>query len=180
LGLFSYLLINRGIDSIRRRDYISRATQGTLKVLVRWVVLVLVFLVLLQQLGVQLASVWTALSAVVLFVGVGLVAVWSVASNAFCALLLLTFRPFSIGDKIEILEPTGGAALGGKVVNLNLLYTYLLEKGSNGSKGNILQIPNNIFFQKSIRRQRGIRTRKLENFIFKDDAESIRQNTAIG
>lgn len=57
LGVFSYLLIIRGINPVGRRDYISRGTQRMLKVLARWVVLVLVVLAVLQQLGVQLASI---------------------------------------------------------------------------------------------------------------------------
>lgn len=179
LGLLAYLLIRRGVNLMYRRSYISESARGVFYVVLRWTMLVLIGLLVLQQIGVQLTSVWAALSATVVLLGAALVAVWSVASNIFCSLLLLVFRPFSIGDDIELIEPTGGPGLGGKVVNLNLIYTYLLEEGENGAGGTIVEVPNNIFFQKSIRRKEGGSTRSLENFIFKDDTQSVKQNISL-
>lgn len=184
LGILFYYISRRGLTKIHKQGYISKALQDMMQVTLRWIIIGLVVLISLQQIGVQLTSVWAAISALLVFVGVGLVAVWSVLSNALCSLLLLVFRPFSIGDKIEIIEATGGAGLQGKVVNINLLYTFIIEENQeesqNGSgKDVIVQVPNNTFFQKTIRCWPGIETRHLEEWIFKNDAQSIKQNAAL-
>jgi small-conductance mechanosensitive channel len=83
-------------------------------------------------------------------IAVGFIAVWSVLSNLLCSILLVIFRPFQLGDEIEITEPVGGSSLRGKVMKFNVMYTTLLED-IDGDKVTT-NIPNNIFFQKAIRR----------------------------
>ena len=65
-------------------------------------------------------------------------------SNALCTVLLLVFKPFRIGDRVEL--PAEGIA--GPAVALNLAYTILRDDA-----GHLIQIPNNLFFQKVVRRQ---------------------------
>lgn len=181
LGAIAYFAGRRGLATLYRKKYISEGLQGVLQVALRWGIIVLVVLVGLQQVGVQVGSIWAALSAVVVLLGVGLVAVWSVLSNILCSLLLLTFRPFNIGDKVEIIEATGGSGLLGKVVNLNLLYTFIHEDSDTQAGGGaIVQVPNNIFFQKTIRRWPGAKTTSLKETIFKDDAQMVEQNVPTG
>lgn len=43
----------------------------------------------------------------------------------------------------------------GRVIAINLLYTTLEEVAEDGTPGALLQVPNNLFFQKAIRRWRG-------------------------
>ncbi len=187
LGLLLYIFVRRGINALHQNNYISESLRAVFQIILRWTVVILIILLVLQQIGVQLTSVWTALSAFVVFVGVGLVAVWSILSNILSSILLLMFQPFSVGDKIEITEATGGAGLRGKVVNLNMLYTFIVEENDsqNGTEENraqgpaITQVPNNMFFQKTIRRWRGLNTRQLEDIIFRDDKQSIKENAAL-
>lgn len=167
-GVVVYLLLRRGLNKLSRKQYISESLAGVLRILLRWAVIVLVVLLSLQQLGVQMTVVWAALSAGIVFVGVGLVAVWSVLSNALCSLLLLVFQPFRIGDRIEIIETTGGTGLRGKVVNLNPIFTYLEEDVEDNGRGTILYVPNNTFFQKSIRRQQSITSERLDKYLFNE------------
>lgn len=167
-GVVVYLLLRRGLNKLSRKQYISESLAGVLRILLRWAVIVLVVLLSLQQLGVQMTAVWAALSAGIVFVGVGLVAVWSVLSNALCSLLLLVFQPFRIGDRIEIIETTGGTGLRGKVVNLNPIFTYLEEDVEDNGRGTILYVPNNTFFQKSIRRQQSITSERLDKYLFNE------------
>lgn len=177
-GLVLYMLLRRGLNSFSRRELISESLAGVLSVLLRWVVIVAVLLLSLQQLGVRMIAVWAALSAGVVFIGVGLVAVWSVFSNAMCSLLLLVFQPFRIGDRIEIIEATGGTGLRGKVVNLNPIFTYLEEEEeTEDGYGSTVHVPNNIFFQKSIRRWKGVRSERLDEYMFNEKApESTHHN----
>jgi small-conductance mechanosensitive channel len=166
-GFIAYFLLRRGINNFAAKKYISRSLAGVLKILFRWAVIAVVVLLILQQLGVQMTVVWATISAGVVFVGVGLVAVWSVFSNALCSLLLLIFQPFRIGDRIEIIEATGGGGLRGKVVNLNPIFTYLEEEDGNGLES-VVHVPNNTFFQKTIRRWPGVASERLDEYMFNE------------
>src|SRR5690606_13803791 len=91
------------------------------------------------------------------FVAVGAVAffaAWSVLSNIFCTLLILTTRPFRLNDRIELLENGEKPGLKGRVIDINFVYTTLHETAEDGSD-TVLQIPNSQFFQKITRRWRG-------------------------
>ena len=176
-GLIAYILLRRGLTSLSTNKYISESLAGVLQLMFRWAIIVLVVLVSLQQLGVQMVAVWAALSAGVVFIGVGLIAVWSVFSNALCSLLLLVFQPFRIGDRIEIIEATGGTGLRGKVINLNPIFTYLEEEDNgNGDGGSIVYVPNNIFFQKTIRRWQGIKSERLDEYMFNEKTPEAMQH----
>ena len=112
-------------------------------------------IVLLLQVWGVLENAWAVFTAVFAMVAIGFVAIWSVLSNSLCALFLLVTKPFRVGDKIQIV----GDAFSGKVVDFNLLFTTLREEGSEGAS---IQIPNNIFFQRMIRRIHGEAKIELE------------------
>ncbi|MCJ7600851.1 MAG: mechanosensitive ion channel family protein, partial [Desulfobulbaceae bacterium] len=94
-------------------------------------------------------------------VAIGFIAVWSILSNLSCALFLILFKMFQIGDEIEIVEPIGGTGLKGRVQDFNVMFTSLVEDASGGSEGFVTQVPNNIFFQKTMRRKKGDKTVNL-------------------
>ena len=81
----------------------------------------------------------------------------------------MVFSPFRIGDEIEIMEPSvldpGKTGLRGKVIDISLLYTTLLEADEDESR-TLIHLPNNIFFQKAIRCRRGKSTRSLKQALF--------------
>lgn len=95
----------------------------------------------------NLGSLWAMLGTVAALVAVGFVAVWSVLSNLSCTVLILFFRPFEVGDELEFTDP---ANLRGRVINLNFAYTTLKD-----DEGRLIQIPNNLFFQRIIKRRVG-------------------------
>ncbi len=104
-------------------------------------------LLVLAELGIEIAPLWTLVSAVFAMIAIGFVAVWSVASNVLCALMLLIYQPFKVGSAVEL--PVAGVR--GKVVNFNLIYTTL-----RGEEGDLIEVPNNAFFQQPIRhREKG-------------------------
>ena len=103
--------------------------------------------VVLDRFGLM-TNVWTLLSAALALVGVGFVAMWSVLSNILCWLLLLVVQPFRVGDTVEIVgQSWQGQNLQGQVEDVNLFYTTL-----RGSQNELIQVPNNLFFQTPIRR----------------------------
>lgn len=102
---------------------------------------------ILQLFGVSGAVLWTAFTGFAAVGAVAFFAAWSVLSNLFCTLLIVVLRPFRLHDRIEVLENGEKPGLKGDVVDINMVYTTLLEEG-----GTTLQVPNNLFFQRSTRR----------------------------
>ena len=113
-------------------------------------------LLILERMGVSGMVLWTAFTGFAAVGAVAFFAAWSVLSNIFCTLLIFTTRPFRLGDRIEILENGEKPGLKGRVVDINLIYTTLLEVGADASdEGSVLQVPNSLFFQRTVRRWRG-------------------------
>lgn len=110
-------------------------------------------LLILERLGVSGTVLWTAFTGFAAVGAVAFFAAWSVLSNIFCTILILTTRPFRINDRIELIENGEKPGLKGQVVDINLIYTTLREEDESGG-GSLLQIPNNLFFQRSVRRWR--------------------------
>lgn len=144
----------RLIHSLRNSNHLAPIMARRLQKFQRWTIFLVAGLILLQALGV-FGSAWGLISAGLAALAVGFVAAWSMLSNATAALLILTFRPFRIGDMVELVEPNG-AALGGHVADMNLMYTTLkLEPvaGEAAVAPRFLCVPNNLFFQKMLRTQ---------------------------
>jgi small-conductance mechanosensitive channel len=96
---------------------------------------------------------WTAFTGFAAVGAVAFFAAWSVLSNIFCTVLILTTRPFRLYDHIEILENGEKPGLKGRVIDVNLVYTTLQEQREDGSD-TVLRVPNNLFFQRTVRRWR--------------------------
>lgn len=162
VGILVYLLIKRGLRILFSREYLPVQLYHVGSGIFRWLIALIVVLMGLHQFGVSIATFWHALWAVLALVGVAFVAVWSILSNIFSAALLIIFAPFRIGDEIEILEPTGVAGgLRGTVIGLNILFTTLEQISAEDGGHYLVEIPNNTFFQKTIRRKHGVRTANL-------------------
>ncbi len=111
-------------------------------------------LLILERLGVSATVLWTAFTGFAAVAAVAFFAVWSVLSNIFCTVLILTTRPFRLYDYIEVLENGEKPGLKGRVIDINVIYTTLQEEGQGGS-GTTLQVPNSLFFQRVVRRWTG-------------------------
>ena len=119
----------------------------------RWLIMGSAFIFVLERLGVSATILWTALSGFVAVAAVAFFAMWSVLSNLLCAVLIFTVGPFRIGDVVELVDTTDKPGIKGRVTAINLLFTTLIEPQELG--GALVQVPNNQFFQKSVRRWRG-------------------------
>lgn len=111
-------------------------------------------LLILELLGVSATVLWTAFTGFAAVAAVAFFAAWSVLSNIFCTLLIATTRPFRLMDHIELLESGDKPGLRGQVVDVNLIYTTLKETNGDGQSSTVLQIPNSLFFQRTLRRWR--------------------------
>jgi small-conductance mechanosensitive channel len=144
--------LGRLIDRLCDSKYLAPLMAGRLQRFRRLTIFSLTLLVVLEVLGV-FGSAWAVISAGLAALAIGFIAAWSMLSNATAALLVLTFRPFRLGDKVELLE-LNGAGLGGQVVDINLMYTTLTvqqEESDQPPDHQFLQIPNSLFFQKVLR-----------------------------
>jgi small-conductance mechanosensitive channel len=109
-------------------------------------------LLVLEQLGVSPVVLWTALTGFTAVAAIAFFAAWSVLSNIFCMLLIVTTRPFRLNDDIELLENGEKPGLRGQVMDMNLVYTTLRESTPEGETISVLQVPNSLFFQRIVRR----------------------------
>jgi len=92
--------------------------------------------------GIGIGSFWTVFVSAATIIGAAFVATWAIASNMTADFLLTVWRPFGIGDTVELLPEK----LKGRAVARNLMFTALLE-----DDGCVLQVPNNLFLQKIFR-----------------------------
>ncbi|HWA87373.1 MAG TPA: mechanosensitive ion channel domain-containing protein [Opitutus sp.] len=117
--------------------------------IVRYVILAGGVLLALGVWGFPVNGVIAVMGTLFGLVAIGFVAVWSVLSNFLCTFVLIMFRPFLVGDEVEVL-PEG---VKGHVVDLTMLFT-TLQVG----RGETVMVPNNIFFQRIFKRRRGTNT----------------------
>lgn len=117
--------------------------------LLRWTILASALLLVLERMGVSATVLWTAFTGFATVGAVAFFAAWSVLSNLFCALLIFTVGPFSLGDTIELLDTAEKPGAKGRVIDINLLYTTLEDSQTPGT---FLQIPNALIFQRVLRR----------------------------
>ena len=115
-------------------DRVARVVTVTL-----WVV---ALLLLLDLWGIGVGGLWAVLVSAAAIVGVGFLATWAMVSNVTASLFLAIWRPFHLGDTVELLPEN----LKGRAVDRNMMFTILREEG-----GSVLQVPNNLFFQKIFR-----------------------------
>lgn len=127
--------------------------------MIRWTIVASAVLLVLERMGVSATVLWTAFTGFATVGAVAFFAAWSVLSNLFCALLILTVRPYRIGDYIEVLDGADKPGAKGRVVDINLLYTTLedhVAAHTAGHAGAWLQIPNALIFQRVVRRFQGV------------------------
>ncbi len=143
-GLFIFLatrLLGRTLRrshlplSMDTRLLIRRGSASAL-----WVVLILL---VLRNWGVNVDGIWTMLASILAVIGVGLLAVWTMVSNITASFFIWIWRPYHLGEHIEIL-PDG---LKGRAVDRSLMFTEIEEED-----GSTLMVPNNLIFQRIIRR----------------------------
>ncbi|MBX3736562.1 MAG: mechanosensitive ion channel [Candidatus Didemnitutus sp.] len=128
---------------------LPRLALAPVRLTLRTSVLAIAALMILGLWGFELGTILALLGTVLGLVAIGFVAVWSVLSNFLCTFVLVVFKPFSVGDEIEL--PTENVK--GRVIDLSLIFTTLQV-----SPGESVMIPNNLYFQRVFRRRAGRNT----------------------
>ena len=148
-------LLRKLVTRAARHYNLPHAMLMTMNGLIRWSIVLSALLLALERLGVSATVLWTALSGFVAVAAVAFFAMWSVLSNLLCAILIFTVGPFRLGDVVELVDTTDKPGVKGRVVAINLLYTTLIEAEELGTGSAMVQVPNSLFFQRSVRRWRG-------------------------
>jgi small-conductance mechanosensitive channel len=140
--IISYQLQRPLRDSLRqfaarlRLPYETVLTMTRLLIGALWVIAAML---VLEIWGVSVGGLWTLLVSAAAIVGVGFLATWTMISNVTASLFISLWHPFHLGDTIEILPEN----FSGRVIDRNLMFVVVREKS-----GAVIQIPNNLFFQK--------------------------------
>jgi len=135
-------LLQRWLSYLQGRLHLTDETNLTIGRIVVAVLWIFTALAVLNVWGVGLGGVWAVLVSAITVIGVGFLATWAMISNFTASFFLVLWRPFQFGQTVEILPEN----LKGQVTDRNLMFTTLREES-----GTVLQIPNNLFFQKMFR-----------------------------
>lgn len=139
--------LQRALILMARQFNLPMLNTRPLRLVIRYSVLVLAISLILQEFHINdMGTVLKVIGTVMGLVAIGFVATWSVLSNFLCTFVLILFKPFAIGDEVEI----PGDAVAGRVVDITLIFTTL-----RSSAGEYVQVPNNMFFQKIFKRRAG-------------------------
>lgn len=87
------------MNVVNRTGHIDATVKPMLAAMIRYAVLILVFIAALSQIGVETASLFAVLGAAGLAIGLAL---QGTLSNIASGLMLLWLRPFRLGDFIEV------------------------------------------------------------------------------
>lgn len=135
-------ILRRMMPEMEARLHLSYETALTLVRMMSGAVWVVALLLVLNFWGVSVTGLWAILVSGLTIIGVGFLATWTMVSNVTASLFLAVWRPFRLGQTVELL-PEG---IGGRVVDRNMMFTVLREES-----GTAMHIPNNLFFQKIFR-----------------------------
>ena len=127
---------------LQSRLNLTNKTNSIINRVIIAVLWTLIVSIVLDVWGIGLGGVWAVLVGAVTIIGVGFIATWAMTSNFTASFFLVLWRPFHVGQTVEILPEN----LKGRVVDRNLMFTTLSE-----DSGSVLQIPNSLFFQKIFR-----------------------------
>jgi len=108
------------VTMLRRTPHVDPMLQSFFGSLARYLVLTVTLLAVLSEFGIQTASLVAILGAASLAVGLAL---QGTLSNLAAGVMLLLFRPFRIGHKVQI----GGSGVG-TVKELSLFWTELVTE----------------------------------------------------
>ena len=131
-------LLRRLVGSIESRLHVPSEHMLMSTRFVTGCLWLIAILLVLDVWGIGFGGVWTFLASAIAVIGVGFLAVWTIVSNATAGFFITLWRPFQLGQTVEILPE----ALKGRVIDRNMMFTILREEG-----GGALHIPNNLFFQ---------------------------------
>jgi small-conductance mechanosensitive channel len=147
IGAFIVIFIlNRALKLMAKHLNMPLLSTRSMRMVIRYTGLIIAAFLIAEQFGFKVEAIMAVIGTILGLVAIGFVATWSIMSNFLCTFILILFKPFAIGDEVEI--PSDSVT--GKVVDITLLFTTL-----RSSAGEYINVPNNTFFQKIFKRRVG-------------------------
>lgn len=146
-GMLVNMIVGRGLRLLAARSSLTASDVIPARNILRWLVRILTGILVLGVFGFELGGLWAMISTVLAMVAIGFVAVWSLLSNTSATVMLVMLRPFRVGDDIEL----PSESVRGRVIDLNFFFTTLIDH-----TGAEWRVPNNLFFQKVVKRTAGV------------------------
>ena len=151
----------RGVAARLHLPHESALTMTRVSIGAVWII---VATLLLEIWGISVGGLWTLLVSAATVIGVGFLATWTMVSNITASFFIAIWRPFHLGDTVEVLPEN----LKGRVIEINLMFVVVRESG-----GSVIQIPNNLFFQRMFKV-----TGERDRYLFEEfDANGGRGNS---
>lgn len=117
LGLWMIKLVNRLVARVFERKKFDISIRTFLGNLINWILKIILFIVVVSQLGVQTSTFIAIIGAAGLAIGLSL---QGSLSNFAGGVLILTFKPFTIGDYIS-----SSSGVSGTVTLIDIFNTKL-------------------------------------------------------
>lgn len=114
-------LVRGGFSRVNARHPTDPTVASFFSSLVRYVVIIIGLIAVLQQMGIKTASILAVLGAASLAIGLAL---QGALANMAAGIMILLFRPYRVGDVIE------SGTRKGTVRNLDLFFTELATDGN--------------------------------------------------
>jgi small-conductance mechanosensitive channel len=141
------LMVGRILLMIAGRTRLTELDVLPIRNVLSWLIRLLAVILIASAFGFQIGGIWAMISTLFGLVAIGFVAVWSLLSHTSATMFILFLRPFEMGDDLEF----AGEPVRGRVVDINFFFTTLIDH-----EGNLQQIPNNLFFQKTLKRRKNL------------------------
>lgn len=155
LFVLGYMIVTRLLNNatahlhvlLKTRSHLSNSASRSyvtiLQRIIRWALGLLLLVLILRLWGVDVSVLWTTFIGMLAVIGVGLLATWTMASNITARFFIWFWQPMRLGQRVEIFPEN----LSGRVIEENLMFTELRQ-----DDGHVIVIPNNLLFQRVIRR----------------------------
>ncbi len=146
IASIAILIINRLVRQLLRRleTWLSLSYDAVITIMrvITAALWLITGLLVLNVWGIKVSGLWTVMVSAATLIGVGFLATWTMISNVTATFFITLWRPFQLGQTVEMLPES----LKGQVIDRNMMFTVLREES-----GSVLQVPNNLFFQKMFR-----------------------------
>ena len=96
---FAARLTRRAVGRLQRNGAPDATLQGFMASLVRWIVIIVGLMAVLEQLGVRTTSILAVLGAASIAIGLAL---QGALSNVAAGVMILILRPYRVGDTVEV------------------------------------------------------------------------------
>ena len=152
-------ILPNSLRGVAARLHLPYETALTMTRVLTGVVWIIAVTLVLEIWGISVGGLWTLAVSAATVIGVGFLATWTMVSNITASFFIAIWRPFRLGDTMEVLPES----LKGRVIESNLMFVVVRESG-----GSVIQIPNNLFFQRMFKV-----TGERDRYLFEEFGPSV-------